>query len=88
MATQKLRVTNRRGAITYPIDPKAVQAIAKAGGLSRMGAKQRAGIELRTVEAGGDCSDMPKKLQQVQIQSGNVEIVTPRFKAKSQRGGK
>ncbi len=86
MATQKLRVTNRRGAITYPIDPKAVQAIAKAGGLSRMSAKDRAGIEFRSVEAGGDCSDMPKKLQQVQIQSGNVEIVTPRSTAKVSTG--
>lgn len=57
--------------LTYP-EPKSLELVLEAGGLSKLTAKQRAKVKLRYVKPGEWCDDLPECSRDHLITKGSV----------------
>lgn len=58
----------------YPVG-KHLTLVRDAGGLSKLTPSQRASVRFKTVDIGGDCSDMPAAAVTRYLASGDIAVV-------------
>lgn len=82
---ERLRVV--KGGFTYPIGASLAR-VREAGGISKLASHEREALQLKRVEAGDWCDDMPEESIALRLERGEIERVTaPASRAKAAKDG-